>query len=533
MGLIIKTSDSEKVFEAKEVISIGSLPECDAVLKIGCDFMLTLSYDSVSGKWNLVNNFNSEQLFFKGTPLPKKITIDKICKLMVADSDEFITIKVTDSLPAAKPLRKIAQEDFTEEDIKALSGSGVNTSARIKLEKQKDDIDADRAAIIKEIFVSVNDLKKRHSLNSISSVFVNIALFLSSLVCAFGLSNYLMGLPIQDTGNFLRLPTNIKMLFLFTFIVFGISLILKQGVYLIFKRGENHVLNVVTNFMIGISSLFYCALYAVNVIYYMNPDRNIVFGILISLFFVGLNVVLSVACGYFKSNGHYIDNELNKIEYREDFERVLNRYRSWVERYINNLSNTKLKNIKDRLFNLQIKSFGETVIGFLTAPFLAYGVSNTLAMCFPEAAGWIRVSGLRFSPVFLVLSSFLIIFAFFAFVNAFLSMRKIQGAGVLKQDGFSNYLLHGTDFLGLEGIKKLGFEKNRSLVIAVSIIFIEFTMNSSYFMTEIGGDLQGILLSLIAALVPTALLIAETFMLSSTKYEIFASEELLAKVDKD
>ena len=342
-----------------------------------------------------------------------------------------------------------------------------------------------------------------------------------------------MGLPIQDTGNFLRLPTNIKMLFLFTFVVFGISLILKQGVYLAFKREQNSVLNMVKNSMIGIAVVFFCFLYAVNIIYYMNPDKNVIFAVLVSLFFVGVNIILAVASGYFKSNGHYLDKELNKIEYREDFEGVLNRYRSWVERYVNNLSNTKLKNIKERLFNLQLKSLGETLIGFLTAPFLAYGVSNTLAMCFPEAAGWIRVSGLRFSPVFLVLASFLIIFAFFAFVNAFLSIRKIQGANVLKQDGFSNYLLHGTDFLGLEGLRKLGFEKNRSLIIAIVIIFIEFTMNSSYFMTEIGGDLQGILLSLIAALVPTALLIAETFMLSATKYEIYASEELLAKVDRD
>ena len=68
---------------------------------------------------------------------------------------------------------------------------------------------------------------------------------------------------------------------------------------------------------------------------------------------------------------------------------------------------------------LQLKSIGEIFLGILTAPFLAYGVSNTLAMCFPEAAGWIRISGLRISPVFLVLATFMIIFAFFAFVNAF------------------------------------------------------------------------------------------------------------------
>ena len=266
-------------------------------------------------------------------------------------------------------------------------------------------------------------------------------------------------------------------------------------------------------------------------IYYINI--NLIFGVLISLFFTGLTIILAIACGYFKSIGQTLSYELNKYEYREDFELVMNEYRNWIEHYINALSNTKIQNIKDKLFNLQIKSVGETILGILTAPFLAYGVSNTLANCFPDAAGWVRISGLRFSPVFLVLASFMIIFAFFAFVNAFLSTRKVQGSNVIKQDGFSNYLVHGVDIFGLQAVTKLDSERVRSLVIGCSIIFIEFTMNTSYFFTEIGGDLQGILLSIIAALVPTALLIAETYMLSQTKFDIYASEELVAKIDRD
>ena len=46
-----------------------------------------------------------------------------------------------------------------------------------------------------------------------------------------------------------------------------------------------------------------------------------------------------------------------------------------------------------------------------------------------------------------------------------------------------------------------------------------------------GSDLSGLLLSMLAALVPTALLIAETFMLSQTKFETFACEELAAKIE--
>lgn len=104
---------------------------------------------------------------------------------------------------------------------------------------------------------------------------------------------------------------------------------------------------------------------------------------------------------------------------------------------------------------------------------------------------------------------------------------------MIKQDGFSDYRQHSVNIFGLEGVRKLTIDKNRYLAIACSIIFIEFSMNVSYFMTEIGGDLKGIALSLIAALVPTALLIAETLMLSQTQFDIYACDELLAKIDKD
>ena len=74
--------------------------------------------------------------------------------------------------------------------------------------------------------------------------------------------------------------------------------------------------------------------------------------------------------------------------------------------------------------------------------------------------------------------------------------------------------------------------RNGAFTIGIAIIAIEFSMNVSYFMQSIGGDLKGMLLAAVAALVPTALLIAETLMLGQTNFEKFASEELLAKIDR-
>ena len=285
--------------------------------------------------------------------------------------------------------------------------------------------------------------------------------------------------------------------------------------------------------MLVLSVLFYGAIYLINLLYYMAPGSMVFFAIFMSLFFTGTCAALAFACGYFKSSKVELSKELSKYEYREDFEILVKEYQQWIERFINNLSPAKIRNVKDKVFMLQIKSIGEICLGILTAPFLAYGVSNTLAMCFPEAAGWVRISGLRFSPVFLVLATFMIIFAFFAFVNAFLCNKKIQASNVLKNDGFSSYFKHGVEIYGLEGMRKLNLDMQRSFIIGLCIIFIEFSMNISYFMQEMGGDLGGMFLSSVAAMVPTALLIAETYMLSQTKFDIHACDELIAKMDRD
>ena len=532
MVIIISSKNNEKTFEQKDVINIGSNPNCDYVMDIGEDFMLTIQTQSSENKFCIVNNFNNNKILFKGQPICSKLEVSDIVKLMVAGSDEYISIKLITQQQAEKTVTKIAQEDFTENDLKGLYGNEVNTVAKVKLEKRKSDLEHARVSIVKQTSSVLNELKKKLSLNFKASLFVHIAMYFSSLVFAFGLSNYLLALKIEETTNFLHLPTNIKALLLFSVIIYGLCLILKQGVYLTLNnQAKKEMPQFIPNFMLGTSLMFFVAIYAINLIYYLQVGR--VFAVLISLLFASMSALFAISCGYFKSTGHKLSAEINKYEYREDFEKVINDYNQWIELYCNALSNTKIRIIKDKIFNLQLKSLGEVLLGICTAPFLAYGVSNTLAMCFPEAAGWIRLSGLRFSPVFLVLATFLIIFAFFAFVNVFYSIRKIQASNIIKQDGFSNYLNHGVNILGLEGIRKLELEKIRSLVIGVSIIFIEFTMNTSYFMTEIGGDLSGMLMSLIAASVPTALLIAETYMLSQTKFDIYACEELVAKIDKD
>ncbi len=543
MAILVATSTQKKVL-SKNLITIGSTPDCDFVVNIGKERLL-VQYSVARGKYIVANKFNNPKIFYNGSHFNGAVLLENEIKFDIEGSNDFIAIKVVQLKQDAEVQQLVQSQNqnhtylepempttvYSEQEMRQMYGQNVDISMKEKLDKNKSELEAKRAPIIKEVGFAINDIKNRLQLNNKSVLFINIAMFFASLVTAFGVSNYIMGLKIEETLNFINLPTNIKILVLFTFLIFGVCMVLKQASFLYFqnkKFTETGSIQAQT-FLATIAALFFVGVYAINLIYYLSI--NPAFAILISLFFILMPVGLSLAAGYFKCSGHFLAYELDKYEYREDFENVLNNYRGWIEKFINTLSNKKLESLKDKLFTCQLKSYFEIILGIATAPFLAYGVSNTLAMCFPEAAGWIRISGLRFSPVFLVLASLMIIFAFFTFVTAFLNVRKIQASQVIKLDGFGDYLKHGVEILGLQAVKKLESEKNRSLIIACSIICIEFTMNMSYFADEIGGDLQGLLLSVIAALVPTALLIAETYMLSQTKFDICVIEDLLDKKD--
>ena len=525
MGYSIATKNGEINLGSKELVTIGSKEGFDIKLDVNFDCMLTLQFDKVNNKCILLNQLNNKNFLFKGAPLAQNLEIEKVAKIMILNSDEFITIKVEQNDV------KQSQPNLSENDFKTLYGESASSGVKLKIEKMKDEIESSRIAITKETSFHINDLTKKININSNTTIILHIALIFASLISAFGVANYLTGLPLKEASSVIQMPLNLKLILMYLVIIYGVGLTLKQGVYLSLRNKEQGKKGV-ENFMIALSLIFFGAIYIINLLYYMTPNSMNIFAVLMSLFFVGCSIALSFGCGYFKHSSLIMQNELYKYEYRPDFERVIKEYQRWVEHFINNLSDSKIRNLKDKQFMIQLKSIGEIGLGILTAPFLAYGVSNTLAMCFPEAAGWIRISGLRFSPIFLTLASVMIVFAFFSFANGFTNTRKIQASNVLKKDGFSNYMNHGVEFLGLEATKKLSQDKNRLFTIGCIIIFIEFSMNVSYFMQEMGGDLGAMFLSALAALVPTAILIAETYILSNKNFENSVCDDIISKLDR-
>ena len=516
MGFTVISKNKEQTFENKTVIYIGSMPKCDFCIDVDFKFVIGVKYDHTSNKCIIINKYKYPQLTFKGEPLPEKLIVDKVCKIIIKDSNEFITIKL-DS--AQTPVNK---------------EQNIQTNYQNNIEISKDEIEEQRIKIVKEISPTVSALKRKISVNSKTGILLHITLFVASFICAFGVSNYLTGLPLTNDGTTVQIPTNTKLVLLYSLIIYSVGLMLKQGFFLYLRRKDgdkNSTPVVVEKLMIVLSLVFFIAIYLINLLYYIASKDMALFAIFISAFYAGTALVLSLGCGYFKNGSYKARKELDKYEYRPDFEMVIKSYQNWIEKYAASLSQEKNKKVKDKMLNLQIWQTVEILLGLITAPFLAYGVSNTLAMCFPEAAGWLRIGGIRFSLIFLVLATFLIIFAFFSFVSGFTTKKKISASEIIKQDGFSNYLTHGTEIYGLEGTKKLDEEMRRFFIIGIAIIIIEFTMNVSYFIQEMGSGFSAMFVSTVAALVPTALLLAETVMLSHTKFETVASDELLAKTD--
>lgn len=555
MKVTITSKNSEKVFNDSNVINIGTAPNCN--YKLNLDFDLIISLQKMdNGKWQVVNNFKSDKVLFRGQPIGASIEIASLCKLMIADTDEFIGIKITaagtnpkvvpGSLELAnrknaerikrtenkRTMSMIQEEDLNEQDIEALYGTGIGAQAKIKIDRRKADIERRRALITKEIAYKANYLRTKLAQNELILAFLNFFIVFVPFAMAFILKDIIR---LESLNG--QLQNRILFLVAVAFVI--VSFILKLGQFLTLQnKGKRNVTQssktIQSLCMLSGAGIF--GLIMISAIVELVTHR---YGLplLIPQMLLGtsfLSIFLSVFAAIIQNTVAESGEELDSYESREDFQAVVKDYQQWITLYVNNVSKKKLKDIGNKIFNLEVKSGIEYFVGFITAPFLAYGVSQTLAECFPEAAGWIRLAeGFKFSPIFLALAVFMIVFAFHCFATSFATTKRLYASNVIKQDGFSDYNQHGVVLHGVESSKNLKKEAKKFFLIALGVVFIEITMNVSYFIGVMGGDVMGMVLSFVGAMLPTAILIMETTMLGNTKFEIIIREELLEKVDKD
>jgi len=119
MTIVVSSSKQEKVFDEKDVINIGTNPNCDFKLDLGFDVLITLQYEERDNKYVLMNTFHNDKVLFKGKPFGK-IEIGNICKIMFADSAEFINIRILETAGAKKPVLALQQTVMSEEEMQKL-----------------------------------------------------------------------------------------------------------------------------------------------------------------------------------------------------------------------------------------------------------------------------------------------------------------------------------------------------------------------------------------------------------------------------
>ncbi|MCM1339873.1 MAG: hypothetical protein NC191_09405, partial [Muribaculaceae bacterium] len=477
MQVVIRCGSKSKSFNDKSSITIGESEGNDFVVNGLGNSVLKMVYSPKYNNFVLVNASNDREILFNNKTFSKVLVTPNFT----------ITSKVL-----AEPIEVNLQVEVPAGVGANDGGNGMvygQTNAASSKDVFSGEIEKHRIAIVKEIGFKITDLKNSLKAQSRLTIFLYAAIFILSVVCSFGITNYLFGFKIDSSSSVLNLTTNPYILAGFTFAVLGVALSMKYGVFKFLDINKNKRLgenDAVAKAVVLISAVFMLVIYVINLLYYKTVPGFFATSVFISLMFVGALASVTVAAGYLEYQSKVDRMALTSCEYREDFENVMKQYRRLIDSYVNSLSVNRINVVKNSLLNCQLKAVVEMFVGLLTAPFLAYGVSNTLASCFPEAANWVRISGLRFSPVFLTLATFLIIFAFFTFVRGFVIGKQIKGSEIIKFDGFHDYNSHGVTVLGIDSMSALGREKMMVMSIASFIILIEFTMNVSYFITEIG-----------------------------------------------
>jgi len=534
MEIEIKYGELVKRFKNSSTIIIGNSNADFIIPELLDNEVVKLIYAEKYNNYVLINQGRNPELLCNGRVFSKILvsadfeiaskSLDKSVKFAIVNADAIPNLTVEqDTRSVLKQENVSPQKQKIKEPVMQISSDNIFDC----------DTEKNRISIIKEIGFKTAEFKQNIKTSSNLNFILSAAMGVLSVISAFAITNYLLGLKIDSSSSTINLTTNFWFLSGAALIVLAVCITLKYAVSSLVNFNST-VRSYGTNdfaqkSIIGVCLCFLFVIYVLNLSYY-KPISGFS-ALFVSLLFVGGLGVVTIGSGYFHGQLKILRQHLDAYEYREDFESVIKNYRILISKYINKLSPNKINTIKSHIVNHQLWMILEVIVGIMTSPVLAYGVSNTLASCFPEAANWVRISGIRFSPVFLVLATFLIIFAFFSFVRAFTIGKQIKGSEIIKYDGFHDYNRHGVSILGLDSMRTLEREKKVVMFIACTIIFIEFTMNVSYFVTELGGDVRGMLLSTIVAFVPTALLIAETHLLSATTYQIHNLSELLENLD--
>ena len=219
MKVVIKYGDLTQEFENQANITIGNSPSCDIIVsELGDDEVLKLVYAQKYNNYVLMNVSQSRDILCNNKVFSKILVTPKF----------VITTKST-TLP-------IEVTVFTAVDAKNVSTLTASVAVPHAVQHSDEDmfdndVEKNRIAIIKEIGFKILEFKNNIKSANITNFVLNVAMVILSVVSSFAITNFLLGLKVDNTSSVLNLTTNFGFLVCVTAIVIAICLILKQGVY--------------------------------------------------------------------------------------------------------------------------------------------------------------------------------------------------------------------------------------------------------------------------------------------------------------
>lgn len=292
MKIIIKYLDKIQEFENQNTIVIGNNDSCNFFIEeLKEETTLKLIYTQKYNNYVLVNSNNDKEILLNNK---------SFSKVLVPQNFSLSSPTLHDNIEVSIELPKTSSQKSTRATTRTKTAQTLQTTSNnIKEDVFNSPVETNRIAIIKEIGYKLVELKNLIRSANITSVVLHIAMVILSIVSAFGVTNFLLGLKVDNSSAVLNLTTNVGFLICISAIVIAISMILKQGVYALLDFNQTKRLgdsDIAQKLIIFTGIIFMFIIYVINLFYYKTIPGFLAASFFISLLFVGALTAVATAC---------------------------------------------------------------------------------------------------------------------------------------------------------------------------------------------------------------------------------------------
>ncbi|HAS93863.1 MAG TPA: hypothetical protein DCS44_04510, partial [Cyanobacteria bacterium UBA10660] len=273
MRVVIEHFEKSKVFEDKHNITIGRDESSDFVINnLAENIEIKFIYNEKFKNYVLINSSGSSDVLVNNRNFSKVLTPAHFF-LEVKGLNGKINVEIDTE---QNHHSEVKNNQTQSQNMEQNNAEGANTMIKTMSSTNANDIfnndvEKNRIAIIKEIGYKITELKGSIWSANITNLLLNASIFILSVVCSFGVTNFLLGLKIDNSSSVLNLTTNAGFLVAISAIVLAVSLIMKHGVYSLLdfnsskKYGET---DIAQKFITGVSAIFMFVIYIINLFYY-------------------------------------------------------------------------------------------------------------------------------------------------------------------------------------------------------------------------------------------------------------------------